>query len=94
VSASPITSATSPGSLPVSRSIRSVRARTAAIVRPYSRSTSGRTPASVSSASSLPFLQIGVFTPPGSITMTSTPCGRSSRRSASLIPSRPNFEAL
>ena len=39
-----------------------------------------------------PSVQIGVFTPPGSITITSTPCGRSSRRSESLKPSRPNFD--
>ena len=41
----------------------------------------------MSSASCSALFQIGVFTPPGSIRITSTPCERSSRRSESLIPS-------
>jgi hypothetical protein len=48
----------------------------------------------VSSAeSSSPFFQIGVLTPPGSMTITSTPCERSSRLSVSLIASSANFDA-
>jgi hypothetical protein len=61
---------------------------------PYSRSASGGTSSSMSSASCSALFQIGVFTPPGSTRITSMPCERSSRRSESLIPSRPNFDAL
>ncbi len=80
--------------MPLSVSILTVCLRTASIVRPYRRSASGGSSARISSARRLLVSQIRVFTPPGSITITSTPCPRSSRRRESLAPSSPNFEAL
>ena len=41
----------------------------------------------------VPFSQMGVFTPPGSIRTTSTPMWPTSRRSESLMPSSANFDA-
>ena len=46
-----------------------------------------------SRALAVPFSQIFVATLPGSITDTSIPQGRSSRRSESLTASIPNFDA-
>ena len=41
----------------------------------------------------MPFAQIGVAITPGCTQTTRTPCAATSRRSASVTASRPNFDA-